>query len=198
MNKEMLPKRFFKDNPIEELSAANISYFKMLLASKAETQQLVEDGVSMGITPERRANIAEEKKTIAALCTGEEIVAFMRKEFDIINQNLLCQKVISMQEQAIPLMLRRYRTTLQDVFVDTAVHILARAEKHHAEALLEMYPEIRNPYAKSMACLVFGVQHLEQAAPLLYKEYERMKREYTKESLCQGPLLGLHILYGKT
>lgn len=197
MNKEMLPKRFFKDNPIEELSAANISYFKMMLASKAETQQMVEDRVSMGITPERRASIAEEKKTIAALSTGEEIVTFMRREFDIINQNLLCQKVISMQEQAIPLMLRRYRTTLQDVFVDTAVQILAQAEKHHAEALLEMYPEIRNPYAKSMACLVFGMQHLEQAAPLLYEEYERMKREYTKESLCQGPLLGLYILYGK-
>ena len=197
MNKEMLPKRFFKDNPIEELSAANISYFKMMLASKTETQQMVEDRVSMGITPERRASIAEEKKTIAALSTGDEIVTFMRREFDIINQNLLSQKVISMQEQAIPVMLRRYRTTLQDVFVDTAVQILAQAEKHHAEALLEMYPEIRNPYAKSMACLVFGMQHLEQAAPLLYEEYERMKREYTKESLCQGPLLGLHILYGK-
>lgn len=197
MNKEMLPKRFFKDNPIEELSAANISHFKMMLATKAEAQQMIEDRVSMGINPERRASIAEEKKTIAALSTGEKVVTFMRKKSDIVNQNLLCQKALSMQAQAIPLVLRRYCTTHQDEFVDTAVQILAQAEKHYAEALLEMYSDIRNPYAKSMACLVFGVQHLEQAAPLLYEEYERMKREYTKESLCQGPLLGLYVLYGK-
>ena len=197
MNKEMLPKRFFKDNPIEELSAANLCHFKMMLARKAEAQQMVEDKVSMVITPERRARIAEEKKNIAALSTGEEVVAFIRRKYDIVNQSLLCQKVLSMQEQAIPLILRRYSTTLQDMFVDTAVQILAQAEKHYAEALLEMYSDIRDPYAKSMACLVFGVQHLEQAAPLLYEEYKRMKREYTKESLCQGPLLGLYVLYGK-
>lgn len=197
MNKEMLPKRFFKDNPIEELSAANLCHFKMMLARKAEAQQMIEDKVSMGITPERRASIAEEKKTIAALSTGEEVVTFMRKKSEGVNQNLLCQKALSMQEQTIPLILRRYCTTHQDKFVDTAVQILAQAEKCYAEALLEMYPGIRDPYAKSMACLVFGVQHLEQAAPLLYEEYERMKREYTQESLCQGPLLGLYVLHGK-
>ena len=35
------------------------------------------------------------------------------------------------------------------------------------------------------------------AAPLLLKEYERMKREYPEESLCQGPLLGLYAMYDK-
>lgn len=148
---------------------------------------MLEEGVSIGITPERRTSIEEEKRSIAAFSNGEEIVAFMRRKFDAVNQNLLCQKALTMQEQAMQLILQRYRTTLQDVFVDTAVQILSQAEKHHAEALLEMYRDIRNPYAKSMACMVFGIQHLEHAAPLLYEEYERMKREYTKESLCQGP-----------
>ena len=197
MNKEILPKRFFKENPIEELSAANFCYFKMMWERKAEVRKILEEGISAEIAPERRARIAEEKKVIAALSTGEEVTVFIRRKYDIVNQSLLCQKVLSMQEQAIPLILRRYSTTLQDMFVDTAVQILAQAEKHYAEALLEMYSDIRDPYAKSMACLVFGVQHLEQAAPLLYEEYKRMKREYTKESLCQGPLLGLYILYGK-
>lgn len=197
MNERILTKGFFRNNPIEKFSAANISYFKMTIGFEAEIEKMLSEGISKGITAERRAHIDEEKQTIAALSSAEDIVAFMRTKFDIANQSLLCRKVLSMQEQVIPLMLQRYRTTLQDVFIDTAVQILAQAEKRHAEALLAMYPEIRNPYAKSMACLVLGMQHLEQAAPLLLAEYERMKKEYTKESLCQGPLLGLYVLYGK-
>lgn len=197
MNERILPKGFFRNNPIEKISAANISYFKMTVGFEAEIEQMLSEGISKGITVERRAHIEEEKKTIAELSTAEEIVSFMRTKFDITNQNLLCKKALTMQDQVIPLMLRRYRTTLQDVFVDTAVQILAHAEKHHTETLLKMYPEIRNPYAKSMACLVLGMQRIERAAPLLLAEYERMKKEYTKESLCQGPLLGLYVLYGK-
>ena len=63
--------------------------------------------------------------------------------------------------------------------------------------LFEMYEEIRNPYAQSMACVVFGVQRIERADSLLLNEFKRMKKEYPQESLFQGPLLGLHILYEK-
>jgi hypothetical protein len=38
MNKTIIPKGFFQDNPIEQFSAANICYFKITLASKVEAQ----------------------------------------------------------------------------------------------------------------------------------------------------------------
>lgn len=63
--------------------------------------------------------------------------------------------------------------------------------------LKTLYPEIRNPYAQSMACLVFGIQKQEDTLPLLLAEYQRLKKEFPEESLCQGPLLAIYILYDK-
>ena len=81
--------------------------------------------------------------------------------------------------------------------MDTSVQILAHAEKCYVERLMEMYDQIRKPYAKSMACLVIGMRKTEGATHLLMNEYERIKREYLEESLCQGPLLGLYAMYDK-
>lgn len=197
MNERILPKNFFRDNPFQSFSAAQIAHFKMSVSFEAEIDKIMEETVSRGIAAERRASIAEEKDKIEGFSTAEEVVAFMRTSFDGVNQTQLCRKALTMQETVIPLMLQRYRTTLQDVFADTSVMILARAEKCHVERLMEMYDQIRNPYAKSMACLVIGMRKTEGAAPLLLKEYERMKWEYPEESLCQGPLLGLYAMYDK-
>lgn len=197
MNERILPKNFFRDNPFQSFSAAQIAHFKMSVSFEAEIDKIMEESVSIGIAAERRASIAEEKDRIEGFSTAEEVVAFMRTRFDAVNQTQLCRKALTMRETVIPLMLQRYRTTLQDVFVDTSVQILAHAEKCYVERLMEMYDQIRNPYAKSMACLVIGMRKTEGAAPLLLKEYERMKREYPGESLCQGPLLGLYAMYDK-
>ena len=93
-------------------------------------------------------------------------------------------------------MLRRLRTSFQEKFVETAVYTLAHAEQAYVDQLIEMYSEIRNPYAQSMACLVFGVQEREDTVELLLREYERLKKDYPEESYCQGPLLAIYILYG--
>ena len=197
MNENHLPKSFFKNNPIDELSAANFLYFKITVGMEDAFEELLSEGMSKVGATKRLTGSDDEKAAISALNSGEEVVAFMRTKFDVINQNRLCKKALSMQADTIPLMLRRYRTTYQDVFVDTAALILAHAEKCYAEMLFEMYEEIRNPYAQSMACVVFGVQRIERAESLLLNEFKRMKKEYPQESLFQGPLLGLHILYEK-
>ena len=48
-----------------------------------------------------------------------------------------------------------------------------------------------------MACLVFGIQKQEDTLPLLLTEYQRLQKEFPEESLCQGPLLAIYILYNK-
>ena len=197
MGEKILPKGFFRNNPLDKFSAASIAHFTMTAGFNNETCQMLNEVTQKGIYTERLSRIAAEKAAIDQLDSGEAIVTFMRSKFDIANQQLLCRKALSMHADAVPLILHRYKTSYQDVFIDTAVYILAHAEKAYAEQLLQMYPQIRNPYARSLACLVFGVQHIESAAPLLLAEYERMKKEHIEENLCQGPLLGLYCLYGK-
>ena len=57
-------------------------------------------------------------------------------------------------------------------------------------------PDIRDPYARSMACVVFGMHDCEEMIPMLLREYERFRKDYPDEEYEQGPLLALYQLYG--
>ena len=157
----------------------------------------IEKIIGPNIEAKRRMEVLEQKKQIDALQTSEEIVARMRKDNDTLSQPLLCKKAIAMQDQVMPLILKRYKTTFQTCFVETAVRILGNTDRQYTIELWKHYKEIRNPYAQSMACLLFGTHELKEAVPLLLAEYERMKKEYPEESFNQGPLLALYKICGE-
>ena len=73
----------------------------------------------------------------------------------------------------------------------------ANAEVSCMEQLKAIYPDIRNPYAQSKACLLFGMRKQTDTLPLLLREYERMKKSYPDESFAEGPLLGIYLLFDK-
>ena len=197
MDKKLLPKKFFKDNPLDKMSAPLIAHFSMTAGFNEKLQNAMWDILEGRIEPERKARIEEEKAEIARLETGDAIVKFIRNDYDIANRETLCKKILTMQAEVLPPLLRRFQTSFQDSVTETTVYILGHAEREYVDQLIEMYPEIRNPYAQSMACVALGVQEREDTLPLLLREYERLKRQYPEESYCQGPLLAIYILYGK-
>lgn len=197
MDKKLLPKNFFKDNPLDKMSAPLIAHFSMTAGFNEKLQNAMWDILEGRIEPERKARIEEEKAEIARLETGDAIVKFIRNDYDIANRETLCKKILTMQAEVLPPLLRRFQTSFQDSVTETTVYILGHAEWEYVDQLIEMYPEIRNPYAQSMACVALGVQEREDTLPLLLREYERLKRQYPEESYCQGPLLAIYILYGK-
>ena len=197
MDKKLLPKNFFKDNPLDKMSSPIIAHITMTAGFHEKLQKSIWDILEGEIEPERKARIEEEKAEIARLETGDEIVKFIRNDYDIANRETLCKKILTMQAEVLPPLLRRFQTSFQDSVTETTVYILGHAEREYVDQLIEMYPEIRNPYAQSMACVALGVQEREDTLPLLLREYERLKRQYPEESYCQGPLLAIYILYGK-
>lgn len=197
MDKKLLPRNFFRDNPLDKMSAPLIAHFSMTAGFDEKLQNAIWDILEGEIEPERKARIEEEKAEIARLETGDEIVKFIRNDYDIANRETLCRKILTMQAEVLPPLLRRFRTSFQDNVTETTVYILGHAEQEYVDHLIEMYPEIQSPYAQSMACVALGVQEREDTLPLLLREYERLKRQYPEESYCQGPLLAIYILYGK-
>ena len=197
MDKKLLPRNFFRDNPLDKMSAPLIAYFSMTAGFNEKLQNAMWDILEGEIEPDRKARIDEEKAEIARLETGDAVVKFIRSDYDIVNRELLCKKVLAMQAEVLPPLLRRFQTSFQDSVTETTVYILGHAEREYVDQLIEMYPEIRNPYAQSMACVALGVQERKDTLPLLLREYERLKRQYPEESYCQGPLLAIYILYGK-
>lgn len=197
MEYNLLPKGFFQKNPLKQVSSANIAYFSMTAGFDERLDKAIFDLAKENIDAERMVKIEQEQAEIQRLETGEDFVRFMRSNYDVSNRRLLCKRALTMQEAVIPPVLHRFRTSMQDMFIEAAVYILAHAEQVYVDQLKALYPEIRNPYAQSMACLVFGVQKQEDTLPLLLAEYQRLKKEFQEESLCQGPLLAIYILYDK-
>ena len=197
MEYNQLPKGFFKKNPLNELSSANIAYFSMTAGFSERLEKKIFDLTKETMDTERVDKINREREEIPNLETGEDFVRFMRSGYDVVNRGLLCKQALTMQQTVIPPMLHRFRTSMQDIFIEAAVYILAHAEQVYVNQLKALYPEIRNPYAQSMACLVFGIQKQVDTLPLLLAEYQRLQKEFPEESLCQGPLLAIYILYNK-
>ena len=194
---EKLPKSFFKKNPLEKMSTAIIADFSLTIQFNDELHTEMEKILGEHISDERHIKVAKDEEEVEKLDSGEAVVTYMRKDHDNVADPMFCKKALTMEAEAAPLIVKRYKTTGQDRFVELAFRILAKADKKYAEQLFEEYAEIRDPYAQAMACLLFGEHEMEDAVPLLLKEYERFKKEYPDESLNQAPLLALHILYGE-
>lgn len=88
-------------------------------------------------------------------------------------------------------MLEMFKTSLNDIFIENTVEILAQTQKDYSEVLLKTLDEIRSPYALSLACITLGFIAGEDAIPVLIKKFNEFKSLYPKENYEQGPLYGL-------
>lgn len=193
MDKKLLPKNFFRDNRLDMSSAQVMACLSGLMSNNDEYLEETEDNIKKKLDPEEFALLNEERAEIFALETGPETVKYIRRGISIFNYPMLTQKILTMQEEVMPLLLRRYLTSSLDSVIESVMFVLLNdnADSQYVDQLIADYPQIRNPYAQSMACVVFGARQREELLPLLLREYERLEREYPEESYCQGPLVAI-------
>ena len=190
-----LPDTFFDDNPLDERSPAALTEFLLQAQTNQGLQAYLERAAEKK-PPTDEAVLAEARR-IAGLDTPQALVDYLRKCRAPDNETALRRRLLEQQAETMPLLLRRFKTSSQDTFIDNATLTLAQGEEGYLLELYRDYGEIRDAYAQSMALYLFGKRGLTQAAELLRREYERFGRDYPKQSYAQGPLLGLYILYGK-
>ena len=197
MEKNILPKDFFKKNPLKEYSSAMFSDFSTKIGLVDELNDKVNEIVNETMTDERRAKIEQDKQVAAAITSGEDVEQYMRKNHDVLVHPLFFEKALPLIEEAAPHIIRRYKTSGQDGFIELAFRLFVRADRRYTEELFAAYHDIRNPYAQAMACLLLGEHDRKETIPFLLKEYKRFQAEYPDESYDQYPLLALYILFGK-
>ncbi len=197
MDENVLRKDYFKKNPLKELSAAVIADFSANTAMFDSLNDKISDIVGATIPDERREKIKQEQQDVAQLTTAEDVVRYMRNNHDVLTNPMLCKKALSIIDDVGPKIIKRYLTTAQDSFIELAFRIFVHADKQYAEELFDKYDDIRNPYAKAVACLLFGEHDMQTAVPFLLKEHKRFQTEYSNDDFDQFPLLALHLLAGK-
>ena len=193
-----LPKSYFKAHPLEELSFARLSFFRMAeLQLGAVAQIFSDERVSKLLSTERKEQIAAENERIMGLQTAEEIISILRKEREILCQETIVRRALELEDEVLPFLLKRYQTNSTDFFIEGAAQIFALADRKYSEMLFADYDQIRAAYARAQACLVFAAQDMTETIPLLVREVERLGREMYGEDasdLSQAPLLALYVL----
>lgn len=196
MQNNKLPRNFFKDNPLDEVSAAVLTHFRMITLTIPELNNRVEDVVVPVMEQSRLEQYQTEKEKIMNLCKVEDIVLYMRKIKDPANSSLLLEKAIDYQNDIMPLVLKRICTSGHDVFIENTAILLANANDKYTDQLYNIFTEIRNPYARSELCIVFGVKKKVEYTDLLLKQFKQIKEERPDKDYEQGPLLALNLIYG--
>ena len=190
-----LPKHFFEENPVYEHSPAAFTDFLIQTQDNQGLQAYLDRAAEKN--PSMGPQILEEAAYIKGLTEPGDLVDYLRKCKYMDNEGLLRRRLLECQPQTMPLLLRRFRTSSQDAFLENAVMVLVRAEEAWLLELYRDYDQIRDAYARSMACYLFGKRGLAQTAELLLAEYRRFEQDDSDEGYEDGPLLGLYLLYGE-
>lgn len=197
MSSIKLPKHFFEDNPLNELSTALLTHFRMITITMSDLNEQINEIVIPVMEKSRYEQYMAEKESIINLNKAEDIVSYMRKIKDPSNSSILIQKAVEYQKDVMPLVLKRICTSGHDVFIENAATLFANADIKYTEQLYDVFPDIRNAYARSKLCIVFGVNKKTEYTQLLMEEFNKMKEERPYEDYEQGPLLALHLIYSK-
>ena len=195
--KNALPKNFFDKNPLEELSAAQFIYFNIITLNLPDLNKQIEELLVPEMEKERRDRFMEEKEKISEISQADEVVQYMRKIKELQNREALINKALEMQEDVVPLVLKRLLKSGHDTFIESAAILLAHADDTYTEHLYHIFREIRNSYARSATSIVFGVKKKKEYTSLLLEQFERIKHEAPEKGYEQGPLLALHLLYNE-
>lgn len=197
MSNISLPKHFLEENPLSEFSTALLTHFRMLTITMSELNEQVDELVISEMEESRYAQYMAEKACIENLKKAEDIVSYMRKIKDSLNISLLIQKAIAYQDEVMPLVLKKICKSGYDVFIENTAILIANADIKYTEELYAVFPDIRNTYARSELCIVFGVKKKAEYTQLLLEQFEKIKEERPDSDYEQGPLLALHLIYGK-
>lgn len=195
MEKNQLPRHFFEKNQLQELSAAMLTHFRMITLAVPEVNEKVTEFAAPFMEQSRLEQYQNEKDAITNLVEAEEIVAYMRKIKETSNSSLLIEKALEFQDTVIPLVLKRICKSGHDIFIENAALLLANAEDKYTEDLYDIFSDIRNPYARSELCIVFGVKKKKEYTDLILQQYVQIKKERPDQDYEQGPLLALHLIY---
>ncbi len=167
MYKNILTKKFFKDNPVKDLTVQQFVY------AQIETPELSQIASDIVRSHDKRAD--EERERLLRESDPDILLKMLRGKSDPINHHIVFQKVLEQEEVIIPRILGMLKTSLNVVFIENAVKILANTGKDYSEDLLKMLDEIRSPYALSLTCITLGFIADEDAIPVLLKKYNEFK-----------------------
>jgi len=195
MNKKLL-EQFFREHTIESdtPTAPALAHFYLSLENDpdaGEEIRTVMDEAVFDEQPARQAEVLAERREIETLAACEQVIRFMRRGTDPMNQHILANKALAFEEEIVPQLVRMLKTSMNDGFIETAIRVLTKSNKDTADDLIGFFPDMRYPYTQAMVLVVLGFKADETHIPWFIDQYKKLERLYPDESHCQGAYYAL-------
>lgn len=186
---------FFNENGIDREKAPPAAALEhnqiQLQLAGISLEEVIKDSILERL-PEREKEVQAEKREIESAETCKRMLHLMRRGTDIMNQQLLVRRALEFEDEIIPEIILMLKTSLNDLFIEVSIRVLAICGKDISEELTGMYDQVRSPYARSMILVALGFKANEKSIPWLIKKYNELKRLYPDESYCYGAYYALY------
>ena len=193
--KTLLDQFFEMNNELSEIPTAHaLMHFNLFIDSNAEFEDILINPIDETIfreQPERKEEVMAERGLIESISSGEQIIRYMRCGVDSINHRSLVNKAIEFEEEVVPEIIQRLKTSLNDLFIEFACRILTKCNMDATGELLECYDEVRYPYAQANILIVLGFRADETLIPWLIEKHDELKRLYPDKSHSDGAYFAL-------
>lgn len=187
--KYRLTTAYLKEHPIEEYSAAMITWDQIV--GKEDWEEIEKE--SYGAEWDKlRSEYSQE--------SADGLFRLMRCDGSKACHSLVLEAALEREEEMLPVIKKRLLTTQNEFFIEDAARFLADCKENCVQWILDHYDAVQSPYMQSALCLVLGFRSDLSVADLLFGEVERFEGMYPFEMYEQGPLLALgnlNILYGR-
>lgn len=121
MYKKLLSNKFFRENPINEISAQNFVYISL----EVEGFNKLAEAVVRRMTDRAEKQIKE----IQEENDPDRLFKLLRGGCDTLCQEALRERVLEFEDVLVPRILAAYKRTLNDVFAENACRILVKCKK---------------------------------------------------------------------
>ena len=189
---KLLTKDYFNRHPIKDVSAARFEYSMLL---HPEVMDIAEE-----VIPELKAKglcFPDDSDAIATVEQEEDtarLLRMLRKSLPPTARRILLDKVLAREEEVLPEIQRIILKAFNDGTIENCTRFLVRCQTNCSEWIIQNFMNIREPYARSMLCLVLGFRADTDAIPFLMQQVESFERQFPSETFDQGPILALSEL----
>ena len=193
-NLKLLTKDYFNRHPVKEYSAARLEYSMLLMPEVMDVvdeklpemrEMAAKRGIDIPDTTEQMKRVEEEEDT-------GKLLRMLRQTQPPVVRKAVREKLLKREMEALPEIQRMILKAFNDNTIENCVRFMTKCETDCTEWIMRHYDDVREPYARSMLCLVLGFRASTDVIPFLVQQVDAFERQFPDKSFEQGPLMALY------
>ena len=193
-NLKLLTKDYFNRHPVKEYSAARLEYSMLLMPEVMDVvdeklpemrEMSAKRGIDIPDTTEQMKRVEEEEDT-------GKLLRMLRQTQPPVVRKAVREKLLKREMEVLPEIQRMILKAFNDNTIENCVRFMTKCETDCTEWIMRHYDDVREPYARSMLCLVLGFRADPDVIPFLVQQVDAFERQFPDKSFEQGPLMALY------